>query len=152
MSLQSVASGLRGWPGGGAYSGVARSRRAINYNRVASVAQNAGSLAGGESGNEGAAHADRILAKALCPQAFKTDPDGRQDGHVEDSKQRFGNGLRGREIEGHATEAEVYDSGAVNRLVSENSIRIGARHRDAFRFARRGVNALLFGCDWKRGL
>ena len=74
---------------------------------------------GGESGNEGAAHADRILAKALCPQAFKTDPDGRQNGHVEDSKQRFGNGLRGREIEGHATEAEVYDSGAVNRLVSE---------------------------------
>jgi len=78
--------------------------------------------------NETAAYAYGILTEAFGPQTLEADPDGRQDGNVEDGEQRFRNAFGGREVERDAAEAEVYDSGALDRPVGENGIGIGAGH------------------------
>ena len=105
-----------------------------------------------ESGDEAAADANGVFAELPAPNALEIHADWREDRHVKNGEEHVGDAFCAGKVEGDAAKAEVHDAGAVSGLVSKYGVCVCARHRDALRFARHGVDARFFGNDSERGL
>jgi hypothetical protein len=103
-------------------------------------------------GDEAAADANGVFAELPAPNALEIHADWREDRHVKNGEEHVGDAFCAGKVEGDAAKAEVHDAGAVSGLVSKYGVCVCARHRDALRFARHGVDARFLGNDSERGL
>ena len=104
-----------------------------------------------QSGDEAATHADSVFAELLGPETFQVDADGWKNRHMQHCEQCFRDIFDGREVQRDAAKAEVDHASTLDRLISQDSVSVGAGHRNAFSFARDSVNTSFFGSEWERG-
>ena len=93
-------------------------------------------------GNEGAADAISALLGLLFPDRLQTHAHGRKNRNVQDGEDAVRKVLWFIELNGNAAKAEINDASTTRVLVAQHGVCIRSGHRDAFRFALHGVDAL----------
>jgi len=79
-------------------------------------------------GDEAAAHPRGVWTELLGPDSLQVDAYGWKNRNMQNRKQCLGDPFGRWEIESNSSESEVHDAGALNRLVGQDGVGIGARH------------------------